>query len=394
MRRQIFLGYSAELESPIMFGIAKPFVLLPAEAELWSAERRGAVLLHEAAHACRGDCLSQAIGRLTCALFWFHPLVWRAFARLRDEAERAADDCVLGSGIPAVAYAAHLLELARRLSNARPSLVAVGIVSTTHLERRFVAMFDTKRSRGGVTSRAKALSTTFALAMICPFASLRVVAPAPPRHALVRQAALQHASLPQPASVSRAASSAFDASRIPEAANVRAAIAPETSLPPVAPVDDSSPGAVVHPDFSGRWTSDTMEIRTQEFEFAVTDSETIKQTGDAISIEGRGHILTAQTHQLLQTHALYQTITFDGAASTAITETGTVATNVVADAIWEGDTLVLTSHAQGGRGSFHTIERMTLSSDGKTISVRNVSFVNGEDRWGGAKTIVLRRIAP
>jgi hypothetical protein len=137
-----------------------------------------------------------------------------------------------------------------------------------------------------------------------------------------------------------------------------------------------------------------MELRTQEFEFAVTDSETIKQTGDAISLEGRGHILTAQTHQLLPTQALYQTISFDGAASTATTITGAVATSVLADAVWEGETLVLTSHARAGGTSFHTVERMTLSPDRKTISVTNASFVNGEDRWGGgAKTIILRRMA-
>jgi hypothetical protein len=137
-----------------------------------------------------------------------------------------------------------------------------------------------------------------------------------------------------------------------------------------------------------------MELRTQEFEFAVTDSETIKQTGDAISIEGRGHILIAPTHRLLATQSLYHTITFDGTASAAVTVTGTVATNVIADAVWEGATLVLTSHGGAGGNTFHTVERMTLSADGKTISVTNASFVNGEDRWGGAITIILRRMAP
>ncbi len=261
------------LRDPAALLIAKVTIMLALANGVAMAARRFSAarpIRIDAAHACRGDCLSQAIGRLTCALFWFHPLAWRAFARLRDEAERAADDCVLQSGIPAVEYAAHLLELARRLTNARPNLVAVGIVSTTHLERRFVAMFDTKRSRAGVTSRAKALSTTFALAMICPFASLRMAAVA---------------SQPHPSSVSRAATADFDASRFPPT-NVPAAIvfqpAPENSRPPISVVDNPTPSTIVHPDMSGRWASDTLGLDTPEFEFIVIDSATIKQSGDAI----------------------------------------------------------------------------------------------------------------
>ena len=183
LTRPIVLGYSSEVESPITFGNMKRVVLLPTAARSWSAARRRAVLLHEAAHASRGDCLSQAIGRFACALLWFHPLIWRAFAHLRTDAERAADDCVLGSGIPAPEYATHLLELAHRLPGEKPTLVALGIISTTPLELRFLAMFDSRRSRAGVTSRAQAVTATCALALVCPLASLRVAAPAPLRHA-------------------------------------------------------------------------------------------------------------------------------------------------------------------------------------------------------------------
>jgi hypothetical protein len=200
-------------------------------------------------------------------------------------------------------------------------------------------MFHTKRCRAGLTSHAKALSTMIALAMICPLAALRVATPA-----LLRS----------------------------------------------GPV----PSAIVHPNFSGKWRSDTAWVPSQEFEFMVTDSETIKQTGDAISIEGRGHIMTAQTHNLLPTHNLIQSIKFDRAASNGVTVTGTAATNVAAKAVWEGDTLVITTRAQAEGHTLQTTERMTLSPDGQILSDRNASLVDGKDRWqGGAKTFVLRRIA-
>lgn len=120
-----------------------------------AAATAAAGVKRETAYIARGDWLSQAIGKLACELFWFHPLVWRAFARLRAEAERATDDCVLRSGMPACEYATHLVELARRPTNARPERLAIGIVSTNDLERRLVATLlaaDTVRL-GNATSK-------------------------------------------------------------------------------------------------------------------------------------------------------------------------------------------------------------------------------------------------
>ena len=75
-----------------------------------------------------------------------------------------------------------------------PSLVAVGIVSTNDLERRFVAMFDDRRSRASVTSRARAVTASVALAIVCPLASIRVGAPVPPTTAPRLPAASQRPS--------------------------------------------------------------------------------------------------------------------------------------------------------------------------------------------------------
>ncbi len=176
--RKIHLGYSTRVRAPITFGVVTPCVLFPIEAGTWSTERRRTVLIHEASHVARGDWLSQMIGQIACTLFWFHPLAWYASARMRDEAERAADDCVLGSGMPA-RWSMRCTCSSWRAARARltPEPVAVGatgIVSTHHLERRFVAMFDTKRSRTTVTSRVRAVTASVALAIVCPFAAVRV----------------------------------------------------------------------------------------------------------------------------------------------------------------------------------------------------------------------------
>ena len=72
------------------------------------------------------------MAQLACAIYWFNPLVWHAAAGLARERERACDDEVLRVGVTPSAYAALLLDLARRpaawapataLSMARPSAI-------------------------------------------------------------------------------------------------------------------------------------------------------------------------------------------------------------------------------------------------------------------------------
>src|SRR5216117_2848093 len=166
---------------PMTWGIRRPAILLPAEADAWSAERRRDVLLHELAHVKRHDFMIQLIARIACAVYWFHPLVWIAATRLREERERACDDHVLRAGATPSVYATHLLEIARDLRAARATaLASVAMARPAQLATRLIDVLDTRRCRDTLSARAALPAWLAAIAVVVRLAAAapRVAEPA------------------------------------------------------------------------------------------------------------------------------------------------------------------------------------------------------------------------
>jgi len=163
---------------PMAWGLWRPVVLLPAEARDWPAERRRVVLLHELGHIARFDCWTQLLAQVACVLYWFHPLVWLAAARLRQEREQACDDRVLAAGVRPSDYAAHLLELARSLRTGELLAGAVAMAQRSHFEGRLLAILDESRRRGPLRRWTAAVAALASMALVGPLAVMRG-APAP-----------------------------------------------------------------------------------------------------------------------------------------------------------------------------------------------------------------------
>lgn len=140
---------SDEVKMPFAAGLVTPTIVLPAESDHWDDERRQAVLMHELAHIRRNDLLGHTLGRMACAIYWFHPLVWRAARRLRIESERACDDLALMCGLRASNYAEHLLEIVTSVRAPGTPAVAIPMADRKEFEGRMLAILDPDVRRGG-----------------------------------------------------------------------------------------------------------------------------------------------------------------------------------------------------------------------------------------------------
>jgi beta-lactamase regulating signal transducer with metallopeptidase domain len=158
IRRPVLLMQSSNRVMPATWGWWRPIILLPAEANHWSLDRRRMVLLHELAHVKRWDCLTQTIAGIASAVYWFNPLIWLAARRMCVERERACDDLALRGGWKASEYATHLVDIAQSFRAARLA-GAVAMARSSHLAGRIAAIVDSSRRRD--ISRWSALACCF-----------------------------------------------------------------------------------------------------------------------------------------------------------------------------------------------------------------------------------------
>jgi len=177
--RRVPLRRSQKAAVPMVCGWVRPVILLPADAEAWTSERRRVVLLHELAHVKRADCLLQFLAQVATGLYWFNPLAWLAGRQMRHERERACDDLVLSAGWKPSDYAAHLLALTRGLPRLGwAAIAAVPMARRAGLEARLGDLLDSRRARGRVTRRALIASLLALAALLAPLTRVRAFAAA------------------------------------------------------------------------------------------------------------------------------------------------------------------------------------------------------------------------
>lgn len=140
--------HSEQISTPVVAGLVRPTVLLPASLPSAISENSlHDVLVHECAHVVRGDHWVGVLQRLVEVVYWPHPLIYRMNGQLARFREEVCDNHVL-SGVEPADYAETLLELTLRCRNRVDLFGSLGMFGLHwRLEDRVQGLLDTRRDR-------------------------------------------------------------------------------------------------------------------------------------------------------------------------------------------------------------------------------------------------------
>ncbi|HEX8431613.1 MAG TPA: M56 family metallopeptidase [Longimicrobium sp.] len=222
-RRTVDVRVSAEIESPLIVGVRRPVILVPADAfAALPAEQQRMALCHELAHLHRGDLWLGCVPALAERCFFFHPLARLAAREYAFWREAACDEFVLTTlAASPPSYARMLLALG--VSRRTATFSAAGAAwSFQNLKRRITMLESTSSS----SLRGRALAAGAVAVAILAIAPVRAVA----RSAAASLRPQVATPAPSPRSASPVAGSTAQATPAPTIA--------EPAAPSVAKTDD------------------------------------------------------------------------------------------------------------------------------------------------------------
>ncbi len=117
LSRRVGVAVCDRIAGPILVGIVRPIILLPAIALAgWDPQQLEMVLLHELVHVRRWDNLVNLVQRIVESVLFFHPMIWVVSAWVRREREHCCDAAVVAHTRQPRAYAQLLVALAEQIS--------------------------------------------------------------------------------------------------------------------------------------------------------------------------------------------------------------------------------------------------------------------------------------
>ena len=131
--RQVSIAVCDHIAQPVLIGILRPLILLPASAlSGWTPEELEMVLVHELAHVRRWDNLVNLLQRIVESALFFHPAVWLISRQVRRDREECCDAVVVSPIERPHDYAALLVSIAAKLQARRPAALAAASAMADH----------------------------------------------------------------------------------------------------------------------------------------------------------------------------------------------------------------------------------------------------------------------
>ena len=158
LKRMPVIASSFISSGPLVTGLARPVVLLPAWFETdYDDTQQRAALAHELTHVRRGDLWALQLAEFFIACMWFNPLAYYAHRAFRTDQEAACDADVLKTGTASPhAYGATLIKAVKSAAQERPP-AAASLPLTHALKERLSRMTHpaptrTRRLAGGAAT--------------------------------------------------------------------------------------------------------------------------------------------------------------------------------------------------------------------------------------------------
>lgn len=119
----VSIRLSQEIEVPMVFGIVKPIVLIPASLVCgMPPSQLEAILAHEFAHIKRQDFTINLCQSFLEMIFFYHPAFWWINETVREAREQATDDLAIKKGANSRELAHALAHLVNQASENAPEL--------------------------------------------------------------------------------------------------------------------------------------------------------------------------------------------------------------------------------------------------------------------------------
>lgn len=144
---------SRNITSPVLIGIFRPRLIIPASAKQWSEEEFELIIMHEFHHYKSKDIFFKAFMTIVCCINWFNPAVYLMKRQFFYDIELACDEKVLmhRNKEEREAYARIMLSFAGRKREASAFSTGFG-ESKKQMKKRIDHVMDTKKKKKGIFS--------------------------------------------------------------------------------------------------------------------------------------------------------------------------------------------------------------------------------------------------
>ncbi|MUT64716.1 M23/M56 family metallopeptidase [Paenibacillus sp. NEAU-GSW1] len=153
IRRSIALRLTDSVNTPTLFGLFRPTVLIPMHlAGRLDESDWECIFRHELTHFKRRDVIVNTAFALLAALHWFNPAIWYALHRLRIDQEEACDASVLTRAELKESYASCIVKVLEISVSRRQASAGVGFSGyKNQMARRITMIKDFKPAKSRIS---------------------------------------------------------------------------------------------------------------------------------------------------------------------------------------------------------------------------------------------------